>query len=355
MSGMGEKYSFYDSETLNSESDPLRTEFGSVWTEDSSSFWTSWKPDQLPSFGISTSPKFDIEFGPIVVTKSESAPYIAHHQSVKLIASPRKYKNPDCIDCGFHDDVRAALTSRFDNLDHSITEQFFQMAFEKYSSFGPIPMVEDFFLSPTGTPLSDCFHDIVTPLNEEDIRLAAAIGASVDEYMLGTTSFEYGDYVEKLEQVLLNLDEKDIPNFYLLMALMVPESYSSGSTTVISDLESSWSSFFNQAVDYLKGNICQDVADQIKEEMDFDDEFEPADALAAPDVNSSAMATTLSTADAPPMMEKEGEDLTGDGKINSDDYLAAKDKAIKANLEEQHNCKSAHPGMNHDQWSNKYR
>ena len=101
-----------------------------------------------------------------------------------------------------------------------------------------------------------------------------------------------------------------------------------------------------------KGNVA---ADQIKEEMDFDDEFEPADALAAPDVNSSAMATTLSTADAPPMMEKEGEDLTGDGKINSDDYLAAKDKAIKANLEEQHNCKSAHPGMNHDQWSNKYR
>ena len=271
MSGMGEKYSFYDSETLNSESDPLRTEFGSVWTEDNSSFWDSWKPDQLPSFGISTNPKFDIEFGPIVVTKSESAPYIAHHQSIRLIANSRNYKNPDCIDCGFHDDVRAALTSRFDNLDHSIVEQFFQMAYQKYSSFGPIPMVAgfvppDLLGGPSGTPLSDCFHDMSTPLNEEDIRLAAAIGASVDEYMLGTTSFEYGDYVEKLEQVLLNLDEKDIPNFYLLMSLMAPMPYSSGEVDYPGDLGSDWSSFFNQAADYLMGNICQDTADQIKEE-----------------------------------------------------------------------------------------
>jgi hypothetical protein len=53
--------------------------------------------------------------------------------------------------------------------------------------------------------------------------------------------------------------------------------------------------------------------------------------------------------------EGEKKDHDGDGDIDSDDYMAAKDKAIKANLEEQHNCKSAHPGMNHDQWSNKYR
>jgi hypothetical protein len=57
------------------------------------------------------------------------------------------------------------------------------------------------------------------------------------------------------------------------------------------------------------------------------------------------------------VIEEEGEkkDHDGDGDIDSDDYMAAKDKAIKANLEEQHNCKSAHPGMNHDQWSDKYR
>ena len=53
--------------------------------------------------------------------------------------------------------------------------------------------------------------------------------------------------------------------------------------------------------------------------------------------------------------EGEKKDHDGDGDIDSDDYMAAKDKAIKANLEEQHNCKSAHPGMNHAQWSNKYR
>jgi len=61
-----------------------------------------------------------------------------------------------------------------------------------------------------------------------------------------------------------------------------------------------------------------------QEEMDFDDEFEPATGVSGPDINSDAMAATLDTASAPV-------------------------------LEEEHNCRSAHPGMNHDQWANKHR
>jgi len=70
-------------------------------------------------------------------------------------------------------------------------------------------------------------------------------------------------------------------------------------------------------------NVKQ-VAKLEEEEMDFDDEFDPAAGFSAPDINSDAMAATLDTASAPV-------------------------------LEEDHNCKSAHPGMNHDQWAGKHR
>ena len=115
--------------------------------------------------------------------------------------------------------------------------------------------------------------------------------------------------------------------------------------------------------DHDEGKPRTKYDEVVQEQDDFDlDDLD--DDMSAPDLQSDAFAATMDTAMAPPpptatanapMMEKEGEDLTGDGKIDSDDYLAAKDKAIKANLEEQHNCKSAHPGMNHDQWSEKYR
>ena len=61
-----------------------------------------------------------------------------------------------------------------------------------------------------------------------------------------------------------------------------------------------------------------------QEEIDFDDEFEPATGVSEPDINSDAMAATLDTASAPV-------------------------------LEEDHNCRSVHTGMNHDQWAGKYR
>ena len=62
-----------------------------------------------------------------------------------------------------------------------------------------------------------------------------------------------------------------------------------------------------------------------QEEMPIDDEFEPASGASAPDINSDAMASTLDSANAP------------------------------ISLEEEHNCRSAHPGMNHDQWASKHR
>jgi hypothetical protein len=66
-------------------------------------------------------------------------------------------------------------------------------------------------------------------------------------------SFEYGDYVKTLEEVMINLDEKDIPNLYLLLYGMRP-----------ADLNSTKTYFFNQAIDYLKGNIDCDMEKIIK-------------------------------------------------------------------------------------------
>ena len=116
MSGFGEKYSFWHA-SLFDNLDSLRDEFGSVWLighrtgEDDRGF----TPVSSPVFGTTTDPRFDIEYGPVVETTAEFAPYVAHHQQVKLIAKEANYPRTAtglsaCIDCGFLDDVRAALT-----------------------------------------------------------------------------------------------------------------------------------------------------------------------------------------------------------------------------------------------------
>ena len=232
--GRGAKYSFYDINTFLE--DPLRSEFGSVWTEPfNQSFWTSYKSDQPPSFGTQATPRFDIEYGPIVATKADFPPYVAHHQSVKLKAKSDTYKN-DCIDCGFHDDVRSTLMTTEWALDVGTMEAIL---------FGG-SLVHQLVI-PGENSLSACWHDMITPLNEHCVSLIAYSHAKsrVDQAMAsGYVSFEYGDYVSTLEEVMINLDEKDIPNMYLLLYGMKP-----------SDLNSTETYFFNQAIDYLKGNI----------------------------------------------------------------------------------------------------
>ena len=257
--GFGETYSFLD--ITGYGDDLLRSEFGSVWTNPWQTSDTSTATSantgldmeglsaaisdlmaQPPSFGIQATPRFDIEYGPIVATKTEFSPYIAHHQSVKLIAKSDTYKN-DCIDCGYHDDVRAVLGATAWSLDMGPMEAML-----------PGGSFIHQLLIPGENVVSDCYHSTVTPLNEEDIALAASTGNRVDQLMAsGYTSFEYGDYVAQLEEVIFNLDEKDIPNLYALLYGMRP-----------ANMNSPHSPYFNQAIDYLKGNIDCDVAEVIK-------------------------------------------------------------------------------------------
>jgi len=289
--GIGERYSFFDTNIFLEE--PLRAELGSVWTNpwqtsdppedtDSSALTLSSavidSPEHAaimvatPSFGTQTAPRFDIEYGPIIATKADFPPYIASHQSVKLKAKSDTYKN-DCIDCGFHNDARAALT--LESMSSGLSGEILNMStFDILSLFpqsanysstmgmeltGPVTF-STVSLSAGHTSTLDlpsaCWYDTTTPLNEEDIALIAYSHAKsrIDQAMAnGYVSFEYGDYVKTLEEVMINLDEKDIPNLYLLLYGMRP-----------ADLNSTKTYFFNQAIDYLKGNIDCDMEKIIK-------------------------------------------------------------------------------------------
>ena len=247
MSGFGEKYSFWHA-SLFDNLDSLRDEFGSVWLighrtgEDDRGF----TPVSSPVFGTTTDPRFDIEYGPVVETTAEFAPYVAHHQQVKLIAKEANYPRTAtglsaCIDCGFLDDVRAALT-----IEDSFATEWLDWSTANvlslfsntisYTSMGSLSQIP-----------SACWHDISTPLDEEDVHQAFLHEQSIGDYMEGVVTFEYGDYIENLEQVQSTLDEEDIPNFYLLLSVMTPAA----------DLELPHSPLFSSAVNYLLGECSE--------------------------------------------------------------------------------------------------
>ena len=262
--GLGENYSFYDLKIY--EEDTLRSEFGSTWTNP----WDSpsreidvgygFEQEFPPVFGDSTvNPRFDIEYGPIVEVKSNFAPYVIFNQSVKLKAKSSIYQD-NCIDCGFLEDVQSAMagTIQADWALYQTPLQVFEAIIAgEYTSMGsPAGLLLDILGNERGAFYTDCYHDTNTPLNEEDVSLAAHSKAKnrIDQLMAnGSVDFEYGDYVEVLEQVLLNVEEKDIPNLYMLLQGMMP-----------ADLSSTYSPYFNQAIEYLRGNVDCDIAEVIK-------------------------------------------------------------------------------------------
>ena len=331
--GIGEVYSFVDMDLY--EADPLRMEFGSFWTDPWSGSETSISASSVPEdplaviatstsflnypiFGNSgANPRFYIEFGPVVATTSDFAPYVAHHQQIKLTAKPSVYGfvNPegvesdgsiytkDCIDCGFVEDVRALLTTT-ENKDMALFLAYAKNAFlEKtptealdyyfniiqpgYTYSSMLDPLEEY--PADGLTYSNCFQDLTTPFNEEDLVLANSsleTGDLTGIMYNGSVSFEYGDYIEYIEEVIFSLEENNIPNFYMLLSGMNQGNLSKASNE-FSDISGiynmssseymdyvmsgqyeadytawstgfdSWSNtqiFFNQAVDYLKGN-----------------------------------------------------------------------------------------------------
>ena len=263
--GIGERYSFLDEKNL--EEDLFRTEFGSMWN---TALTSDAYAQSHPSLGISTeASRFDVEYGPIVTTSAPFAPYIAHHQSIKLTAKPSVYPE-NCIECGYHDDVREALSSNgtdfmsseyLNQTPTSIMSLIPNSAY--YSSMEGIittaPVTFSTFSATEAAVLktmSDCYYGVTTPLNEEDVSLSAYSKAKsrIDLIMAGaSTSFEYGDYVNKLEEVILNLSEEDIPNLYMLMYRA--SAHESGITET---------PLFKQGIEYLQGKACPEISAAIE-------------------------------------------------------------------------------------------
>ena len=262
------KYWFLDEKnqstlTTDADKDLLRHEFGSFWTG-------------TETFGghdlITTTPRFNIEFGPVVPTTSDYPPYVAHHQSIKLTAKIADGAfGEDCKTadgaCAWHE-ASILLEPHEPEQGHVLPYgpahwlQNFAPG-EGLSSDG-IPagsdgpydsMAESMTFSPT---FDSCFNGIDTPHNEEDIRILAGSTGLSDSATLplesGSTLFEYGDFVENLELVISNLDEKDIPNFYMIMYMMGT-----------GDLSDANSDLFTQAINYMTGEGNCELGEDIKE------------------------------------------------------------------------------------------
>tara|TARA_R110001592_G_scaffold325483_2_gene605470 strand:+ start:47 stop:3127 length:3081 start_codon:yes stop_codon:yes gene_type:complete len=316
--GLGEVYTFVDMDLY--EADLLRMEFGSFWTDPWSAPTGASSLNSgvnlggisqaisetlgeeayaelaaattflnYPIFGNSgANPRVKIEFGPAIAVTADFAPYVAHHQQIKLTAKTSVYGflNPDgsigtdgsiytgdCIDCGLIEDVRAmlarpdrepdqinALGQSMAILDKNPTEalnEYFNSTEAGYQYSSMLDPGED--IQGTAITYSNCFQDLITPLNEEDLVLANSSLETGDLTGLmynGSVSFEYGDYVEYIEEVNFSLEENNIPNFYMLLSGMSQGYLSNASNDY---------TFFNQAVDYLKGNQNCIVSSAIEE------------------------------------------------------------------------------------------
>ena len=333
--GLGEVYTFVDMDLY--ETDLLRMEFGSFWTDPWSvpvvnsegvgisqaasnffgdlaqaaydaladtdpelyaeltaetAFLNSTTFLNYPIFGNSgANPRVKIEFGPAIAVTADFAPYVAHHQQIKLTAQPSVYGflspdgsidsdsgvegsiyTKDCIDCGFVEDVRAMLVTQYFGgdmlvyfaggafIDKTPTEALnfyfneMQAGYTYSSMHEPLEEIQG-----TGITYSNCFQDLTTPLNEEDLVIANSsleTGDLTGIMYNGSVSFEYGDYIEYIEEVNFSLEENNIPNFYMLLSGMSQGYLSNASNDY---------TFFNQAVDYLKGNQNCIVSSAIEE------------------------------------------------------------------------------------------
>ena len=224
---MKEKYWFLDekNQTLNDapdKIDALRREFGS--------FWLDRETYGADATNISAA---GLDLATAFPTTCDYPPYVVHHQSIKLTAK--------IIDGAFSEECKLS--------DGTCAYVEAQKLLEPYMSdqahalnIGPTFWLDNFLPGPELSELGldqgsdgpyasmsetmtfsktfdSCFNSMETPLNEEDIRILNGQEGEGDS-LIGSTLFEYGDFVENLELVISNLDEKDIPNFYMMMYMM---------------------------------------------------------------------------------------------------------------------------------------
>jgi len=95
-----------------------------------------------------------------------------------------------------------------------------------------------------------------------------------------------------------------------------------------------------------------------QEDLDLED---MDDEISSPDVQSSALETTVATATPTATVAEDLPKVGGKQPLQTSRVPSQEGKPgiqeenLEELLEEDHNCRSAHPGMNHDQWIGKYR
>lgn len=300
INGIGQKYFFLDTNKLNG--DLARVTFGSVWkhpfAEQSSlqagNFGAG--PVQIAnanpidyatinqnfyssniSFGASADTGQiigDLSFGAIATTECTSAPYVAHHQSIKFEANLSIYNPSDsydvgnqCGECGFGEDIITILGGTSTSWGLGMTPyeaidyyQSYETGYE-YSSMrdpgeGSSTTGADNVTSVEGageiaSTFRDCFFEVDTPFNEQDIEIfetSDTDGVTNESPIAGNVSFEYGDYIESIEALTETLQEVDIVNMYLVLF--------AGNTDRIIGL--------GPVLDYLLGNLNSSSANFIQ-------------------------------------------------------------------------------------------
>ena len=290
INGIGQKYFFLDTNKLNE--DLARVTFGSVWKHPFA------EPSALQAGNLGAGPvqiananpidyatinqnfyssniSFgagvdngqiigDLTFGAIATTDCTSAPYAAHHQSIRFEANLSIYNPSDsydesnqCGECGFGEDLITILGGTSKSWALGMTPyaaidyyQKYQIGYEYSSMMDPGEGGADGTLIGAST-FRDCFFEVDTPYNEQDIEIfetSDTDGVTNESPIAGNVSFEYGDYIESIEALTETLYETNIVNMYLVLF--------AGNTEKLIGL--------GPVLDYLLGNLTSSSANFIK-------------------------------------------------------------------------------------------
>jgi len=284
--GYGEIYSFWDADLSYGDVDNFRHSLNAYWTSQQAGFGFVYGYPAILEEDI----PYHVEYGPSIVTTGFAPgdlsdigmpPYVMHHQQVRLTS---KDAFPTLLLWEGPPEESGEVASYQSAVENAVNvggEVFYHIAegpkvvlsaikaaapseggylstdhdsLGNRSSYTLVPLA----YMPLTFP-SDCWYNLKTPFNEEDIEKALTASSNRDFGQLsinGSVMSEYGDYIVKLDEVMLSSDLHvlDIPNIYLAL----------GESFEASLLGAPWSQDFNKVVEYLYGDYCPEELLEIK-------------------------------------------------------------------------------------------
>ena len=296
--GFGEIYSFWDADTSYGMYDNFRSSLGAYWptalAQTELSGFVYGYPEHLEAVVEGNLP-YHIEYGPSIVTTGFApgdlsdtglAPYVMHHQQVRL-TSKNEFASLALISMlppelngevsSYQHTVKLAVNvwdpsynEFFRHIERGPKDILSAIRFADPDDGGYLSTDHDkegnrssYTLMEEVPPLifpSDCWYNLKTPLNEEDVEKMLSTSTNRDFSQLsinGSVMSEYGDYIAKLDEIMLSADLTvlDIPNIYLAL----------GESSEATLLHSPWSPAFNKVVEYLYGDYELEELEDIKD------------------------------------------------------------------------------------------